>query len=106
MLLDVHIRECVECRRAFNRMRQGSAQIAVMPVPQRRANYQAWAIAASVVLVTGAVAYWGIYEFPALHGGPRATVEQIDGALYRVNGGALILVSAGTELAENDRIRT
>jgi FecR protein len=106
MLLDVHIRECVECRRSLNRMKQGAAQVVVMPAPQRRTNYQVWAIAASVVLVTGAVAYWGVYEFPALHGGPRATVEQLDGNLYRVNGGALVLISAGTELAENDLVRT
>ena len=106
MLLDVHIRECVECRRALNRMRQGAAQVAVMPAPQRRVNYQVWAIAASVVLVTGAVAYWGVYEFPALHGGPRATVEQVDGSLYRVNGSALVLIAAGTALNENDLVRT
>ena len=106
MLLDVHIRECVECRRSLNRMKQGAAQVVVMPPPRQRVNYQAWAIAASVVLVTGAVAYWGVYEFPALHGGPRATVEQVDGALYRVNGSALVLLTAGTELAENDLIRT
>jgi hypothetical protein len=106
MLLDVHVRECVECRRSLNRMRQGAAQVVVMPPPRQRVNYQVWAIAASVVLVTGAVAYWGVYEFPALHGGPRATVEQVDGNLYRVNGSALVLISAGTQLAENDEIRT
>jgi len=106
MLLDVHVRECVECRRALNRMRQGAAQMVLMPPPRQRVNYQVWAIAASVVLVTGAVAYWGVYEFPALHGGPRATVEQVDGSLYRVSGGALVLIAAGTELAENDLVRT
>jgi hypothetical protein len=106
MLLDVHVRECVECRRSLNRMKQGAAQVVVMPAPERRVNYQGWAIAASVVLVTGAVAYWGVYEFPALHGGPRATVEQVDGNLYRVSGSALVLISAGTELAENDEVRT
>ena len=61
-------------------MRQGAAQVVVMPPPRQRVNYQVWAIAASVVLVTGAVAYWGVYEFPALQGGPRATVEQVDGS--------------------------
>ncbi len=106
LLLDVHVRECVECRRSLNRMKQGAAQVVVMPPPRQRVNYQAWAIAASVVLVTGAVAYWGVYEFPALHGGPRATVEQIDGALYRVSGSALVLISAGTALNENDLVRT
>ena len=67
---------------------------------------RSWPVAASVVLVTGAVAYWGVYEFPALHGGPRATVEQIDGALYRVSGGSLVLMATGAQLNENDTIRT
>ena len=71
----------------LDRLRRGAASVVVMPTPpQRSVNYQVWAVAASVVLVTGAVAYWGVYEFPALHGGPRATVEQIDGALYSVSG--------------------
>jgi ferric-dicitrate binding protein FerR (iron transport regulator) len=107
MLLDVHVRECVECRRKLDRMRQGAARVVVMPAPpQRRVNYQVWAVAASVVLVTGAVAWWGVYEFPALHGGPRATVEQIEGALYRVNDGTLVLISPGAELGEDDLVRT
>ena len=78
-----------------------------MPRPvQRRVNYQVWAVAASAVLVVGAAGYWGIYEFPALQGGPRATIEQIDGALYRVTGGNLVLMSPGAELGENDIVRT
>jgi len=112
MLLDVHVRECVDCRRAMDRLRravndEGAARVVVMqPAPRPRVNYQVWAIAASVVFVAGAAAYWGIYEFPALHGGPRAVVEQVDGALYRVSGGTLVLISPGAELNENDRVRT
>lgn len=107
MLLDVHVRECVECRRAMDRIRQGAARVVVMqPSPRRRVNYQVWAIAASVVFVAGGAAYWSVYEFPALHGGPRAVVEQIDGALYRVSGGTLVLISPGAELNENDMVRT
>ncbi len=107
MLLDVHIRECVECRRSMDRLRQGAARVTVMPAPPRpRVNYQVWAIAASVVFVAGAAGYWGYYEFPALRGGPRATVERIDGALYRVSGGTLVLIAPGTELNESDMVRT
>ncbi len=106
LLLDAHVRECVECRRSIDRLRQGAARVVVMPAPaQRRVNYQVWAVAASVVLVAGG-GYWGFYEFPALRGGPRATVEQIDGALYRVSGGNLVLISTGAELNENDTVRT
>jgi len=107
LLLDAHVRECVECRRALDRLRQGAARVVVMPSPaRRRVDYQVWAVAASVVLVVGAAGYWGVYEFPALHGGPRATVEQVDGSLYRVSGGSLVLVAAGAELNENDTVRT
>ena len=107
MLFDVHVRECVECRRTLDRMRRGAASITEVPAPpQRRVHYQAWAVAASVVMVAGAAAYWGVYEFPALRGGPRATVEQIDGVLYRVSGGSLVLVAQGAELNENDLVRT
>src|SRR5437868_6757816 len=77
LLLTAHIRECLDCRRAADRLRQGAAKVVVMPArPQSRINYQVYAVAASVVLVVGAVAYLGVYEFPALQGGPRATVEQ------------------------------
>ena len=107
LLLDAHIRECRECRRKLDRMRQGAASVVVMPAPaQRRVNYQVLAVAASVVMVVGIAAYWGTYEFPALHGGARATVEQVSGALYRVNGASLVLIAAGAQLGESDTIRT
>jgi hypothetical protein len=107
LLLDAHVRECRECRRKLDRMRQGAASVVVMPAPaQRRVNYQVFAVAASVVLVVGVAAYWGVYEFPALHGGARATVEQVSGALYRVNGASLVLIAAGASLGESDTIRT
>jgi hypothetical protein len=107
LLLDAHIRECIDCRRSLDRLRQGAARVIVMPAPVgRRVHYQPLAIAASILLVAGAAGYYGYYEFPAVHGGPRATVEQIDGALYRVHGSSLVPVSAGMELAENDTVRT
>lgn len=107
LLLDAHVRECRDCRRAMDRLRQGASRVVVMPAPAKpRVNYRSFAIAASAVLMVGAAAYWGVYEFPALRGGARATVEQVEGALYKVNGGNLIPVSAGAELGENDIVRT
>jgi ferric-dicitrate binding protein FerR (iron transport regulator) len=107
MLLDVHVRECVECRRALDRLRNAANKVVVIPAPVgRRVNYQPWAIAAAVVMAVGAAGYWGVYEFPALMGGPRATVERIDGALYRVTDGSLVPVAQGAELSENDFVRT
>ena len=72
---------------------------------RQRVNYQAWAIAAtSVVLVTGASRHWGFMSFPALAMvGREPPSNRSMAALYRVSGsGSGQLISAGTELKEND----
>ncbi|HVW08998.1 MAG TPA: FecR domain-containing protein [Bryobacteraceae bacterium] len=107
LLLDAHVRECRSCRRAMDTLRHGASRVVVMPAPARsRVNYTVFAAAAAVVLVAGLGAYWAVYEFPALQGGPRATVEQIQGVLYRVNGGSLVPLASGAQLGENDAVRT
>jgi hypothetical protein len=107
LLLDAHVRECPSCRRAMDTLRHGASRVVVMPAPARpRINYTVFAAAAAVVLVAGLGAYWAVYEFPALQGGPRATVEQIQGVLYRVNGGSLVPLASGAQLGENDAVRT
>ncbi|HEU5023238.1 MAG TPA: FecR domain-containing protein, partial [Bryobacteraceae bacterium] len=107
LLLDAHVRECSNCRRAMDTLRHGAARVVVMPAPARRAvNYPVWAAAAALLLTAGLGAWWAVYEFPALQGGPRATVEQIQGVLYRVNNGSLAPLAAGAELGENDAVRT
>lgn len=107
LLLDAHIRECRDCRRAMDTLRHGASRVVVMPPPARpRVNYTVWAAAAALVLTAGMGAWWAVYEFPALQGGPRATVEQIQGVLYRVSGGSLVPLAAGAELGENDAVRT
>jgi len=107
LLLDAHVRECRDCRRAMDTLRHGASRVVVMPARARRAiNYPVWAAAAALVLAAGTGAWWAVYEFPALQGGPRATVEQIQGVLYRVNNGSLVPLAAGAELGENDAVRT
>ena len=112
LLLDAHIRECPNCRRAMDTLRHGASRVVVMPMPGSRSkkdraiNYPVWAAAAALVLAAGTGAWWAVYEFPALQGGPRATVEQIQGVLYRVNNGSLVPLAAGAELSENDAVRT
>ncbi|MEP6714764.1 MAG: FecR domain-containing protein [Terriglobia bacterium] len=106
LLFEVHTRECVACRKALENVRFGAR--APLPFTPRKSNhhYAGWAIAASALLAAGGVGYWGMNQYPALAGGPRATVDAIDGALYKVTGANLTPVAPGAELAENDVVRT
>jgi hypothetical protein len=106
LLFEVHTRECVGCRKALEHARFGAHEpIAFMPRQVSR-HYTGWAIAASTVLAAGGFSYWGMNQYPALAGGPRATVDAVEGALYKVAGSALTPLSPGAELAENDSVRT
>ncbi|MCU1328122.1 MAG: putative FecR [Bryobacterales bacterium] len=107
MLLEVHTRECINCRKALAEARHGARQvIEFRPRKSAAAPYAPWAIAASVLFVAGSAAWVGYRQFPSLAGGARATVEVVDGALYKVSGSALTPLAPGAELAENDVVRT
>ena len=106
LLLEVHTRECVACRHALNDARSGAKQIIEFRPRKASHNYAGWAIAASVTLVAGIGGWYGYTQFPALAGGPRATVASIDGGLFRVSGDTLTPLAPGAELNENDPVRT
>jgi hypothetical protein len=110
MLLEVHARECVNCRKSLANARAGARSVIEFAprntLRNAKTNYAPWAIAATVVLTAGVAAYWGFTQYPALGGGPRATLDSVDGAIYKVSGNALIPLAPGAELAENDAVRT
>jgi len=111
LLLEVHVRECVACRHDVSDLKQiarSGANRVVEFTPRKAAapSYTGWAIAASVTLVAAAATWYGYTRFPALAGGPRATVASVDGNLFKVSGDALTPLAAGAELNENDAIRT
>lgn len=107
MLLEVHTRECIGCRKALAEARDGARQvIEFKPRKASAPKYTGWAIAASVMFMAGAAGWIGYRQFPSLAGGPRATVDVVDGALYKVNGSALSPLAPGAELGENDVVRT
>ena len=107
MLLEVHTRECVGCRKALAEAREGSRQvIEFRPRKSAAPRYSGWAIAASVMFLAGAAGWLGYRQFPSLAGGPRATVDVVDGALYKVTGSVLSPLAPGAELGENDVVRT
>jgi hypothetical protein len=111
LLVEVHIRECVACRRSLESARAGGRR--VIEFSPRKAvtrgsvhTYAGWAIAAAALLVAGTGAWWGFEQYPALSGGPRATVDSVEGALYKVSGASLTPLAPGAELDERDSVRT
>jgi hypothetical protein len=107
LLVEVHTHECVACRRALETARGGARQpIEFRPRGKSMPGYAGWAVAASALLVTGAVAWWGFGQYPSLGGGPRATVDAVEGALYKVSGASLTPLAPGAELDERDSVRT
>jgi len=107
LLLEVHVRECVACRQAMADARNGAKQV-IEFAPRKAAtrNYAGWALAASVTLVATGATWYGYSQFPALAGGPRATVASVDGNLFKVSGDTLTPLAAGADLGENDAVRT
>ncbi|MES1257564.1 MAG: FecR domain-containing protein [Acidobacteriota bacterium] len=107
LLLEVHTRECVHCRKALATARAGARNV-IEFTPRKSAgrSYAGWAIAATALLNVSGTAWWAYSEYPALGGGARATVDSIEGALYKVSGSTLIALSPGAELAENDAVST
>jgi hypothetical protein len=102
MLLEDHLHECPECRKAatgekvveFKRK-----QPAVTPVWR-------WAAAAGIVAAVGLGA-WMLSDFAVPGGtGPRATVYAMDGALYRVANGSAFQLAKGAGINEAERVRT
>ena len=107
LLFEVHTRECVGCRHALAEAREGARKVVEFrPRMSATKTYAPWAIAAAALVAVGGTAYWGLTEYPALGGGPRATVDSVEGALYKVAGNALTPLAPGAELAENDAVRT
>ncbi|MDE3195816.1 MAG: FecR domain-containing protein, partial [Acidobacteriota bacterium] len=106
LLLEAHTRECVACRHALSDARAGARQVIEFTPRKAARPYAGWAIAASVTLAAGAGAWYFYSQFPALAGGPRATVASIEGGLFRVSGDTLTPLAPGAELGENDSVRT
>lgn len=105
MLMDDHLSRCALCRRALADKRSG-AKVVSMPIPaatpRRLPQWSKWAVAAGLAAVM-LYAGRGPIDSALAPSGPRATVEQVNGALYTLAGGA---ASTGKTLAEGEAVRT
>jgi len=107
-----HTRNCVPCRRALLEARARRDAASHAPAEQAgtgRRNAATWLRAAAAVVLVGGVsgaAYltWKTVAPPVLAASGR--VQQVDGALYRVENASLTPVAAGTSIGRGDVVRT
>ena len=100
MLFEDHTHHCVECRKALERAQ--APQAVYRPAAAPRTPWLQWGLATAALVVVGFASVVAFQSFvkPA---GARATVASIRGEAFRVAGAPL---TAGTELAEGEAIRT
>jgi ferric-dicitrate binding protein FerR (iron transport regulator) len=104
MLFEDHAHQCVHCRKALFGEPAAPAAVVQMPVRRMtRARWMAIAASAAVALITGR---WAYEEFAPAQEGSRATIQMVDGSVYRLQNGMLQPASAGSELASREILRT
>ena len=102
MLIKDHLGRCPHCRGILAELK-GEQNFVEMPSrhSSRIRHWISWAAAAAVLF---AAVYMGRGVIDtALTGGPRATVESVEGTLYLVSEGAL---APGAAIGENQAVRT
>ena len=111
LLVEDHVHECVGCRKALAAAR-GGQPIATFfrsrtRSAQSAAGWRRLALAAGLaaLVVGGGLVTWRLGGF-GLPGGPVATIESIDGELFRVAGERVATASAGEKLDAEAPLRT
>lgn len=104
LLVQDHLRECGDCHRV--------AEAAKRPVlawkrelPVGRPAHFKWLATAAAVLFA-AVGVYMLQDWLAVPAGARASVESVDGALYRVSNNREARLQPGQELGEGEKVRT
>lgn len=105
LLVEDHLRECVNCRKAMDRARGVAPKLHTMPLSKPSAPK--WAIAAAIVAAVGISAVAARNYFPVLsHSGALATVQSSENMLYRVASNGNIATVEGTDLSDGEEVRT
>jgi hypothetical protein len=103
LLVKAHLHECATCRRGSH----GDEKLAwTMPqaAPRPQVRWPAFALAA--VLVIGFAALLVRQMYFAAPGGPRATVQSLEGTAYGVSTGGERPLAVGAQLVDGELIRT
>jgi hypothetical protein len=109
LLLEDHTHECIPCRKALREARTG-----VRATPARAARREsrwtltpAWrmAMAASIVAVFGFAAYFVAQKFDWTGNTLAATLENANGAIYKVTGTGVTVVQPGEQIKKGEHVR-
>src|SRR6185295_12351874 len=108
LLVEDHTRSCVPCRRALREAREGHRVAAARPAPAKSwvRDRRVWMpLAAMLVLALGFGLVLMIQEM--LAGGSRmASIESVEGTIYRVADDAGRPLAAGETIDEGEEVRT
>ncbi|MBC7908936.1 MAG: FecR domain-containing protein [Pyrinomonadaceae bacterium] len=109
MLLKDHTHECIPCRRALKLAREGKVAATVAtPAARTISKIQPvqpvwkWAIAATFFVGFGLL-IWPLLQFGQ---NVQATVEVVNGTVYRVSDSDLRAIGAGEAIQRGEKIRT
>lgn len=109
LLLEDHLKECIACRKALKVARNGNKP-RFQPQPARRGMNSkliaAAAVAAMLLLALGLGRQGLLDRFLPAPEGARATVEQVEGTLYRVTNDGSLPIQQGEVLEEGTEVRT
>ncbi|HEX6898693.1 MAG TPA: FecR domain-containing protein [Thermoanaerobaculia bacterium] len=105
LLVEDHTRSCVPCRRALREAREGKVAGERHPVRKER-NRTAWLAAAAVLAVALGFGVFTLIQEMLAGGANMASVQAVEGTLYRVSGDSSQPIGAGESIDEGDVIRT
>jgi|HubBroStandDraft_3_1064219.scaffolds.fasta_scaffold18042_2 ferric-dicitrate binding protein FerR (iron transport regulator) len=107
LLLEDHARSCVPCRRALREARQGhAAAVAAVPAAARSRTRAVWVSLAAVLVAALGVGLFLTLGSGLPAGAQMASVQAIEGSLYRVSGAASLPIGAGEAVTQGEVIRT
>lgn len=107
LLLVDHTHQCVACRLALEEARSGRVRTLARPKSVQRTipSGVKWAAAAAVVIGVG-LSTWATIRAILPSQGVRATVQTVNGVLYRVSDGSSTPIYAAHEIGERQPVRT
>ena len=109
LLLEDHLQECVPCRRALRVARNGEKQTVRRAQVSRGVSGKliaSLAVAAVLLLGLGLRSEGLLDRFLPAPDGARATVESVDGTLFRVSTNGNIPILPGEVLEDGTEVRT
>jgi hypothetical protein len=106
LLVQDHLRECLDCHRVFTA--RGVARLAGAPAEGRPVRLPRMALAAALLVVVGGVGWFFRGSFTMAPSGPRAVLESAEGAVYLLSprGEGAGTVAAGAQVGERQWLRT